>query len=134
MREQFLDRCEHGGFLLAWKAHDLYYGIDKSVLRDLDAGFDVVVNGSRAQVDALRRRVKRAVVVFVGCDTDTLKQRLQARGRENQKQIEARLKRASSYTVSDHPDDFYIENSGEVGVAGEEFCQLLLRRQVEAAV
>ena len=133
-RDQFFERCEHGEFLLAWKANDLYYAIDKSVLRDLASGFDVVVNGSRAQIDAVRRRVQRLVVVFVGCDSTTLKQRLQDRGRENPEQIEARLKRASLYPVCDDPDVVCIDNSDKVQVAGEQLCQLLLQRQTEAAV
>ena len=133
-REQFFNRCDRGEFLVAWKAHDLYYGVDKSVLRDLAAGFDVVVNGSRAQIEAVRRRVKNVVVVSVGCEKTVLKQRLQTRGREKPEQIEARLKRASLYSVCDDPDVIHIDNNDKVCVAGERLCEVLSRRHAAAAI
>ncbi|MEM7378376.1 MAG: phosphonate metabolism protein/1,5-bisphosphokinase (PRPP-forming) PhnN [Pseudomonadota bacterium] len=133
-RDQFYERCERGDFLLSWKAHDLFYAIDKSVLRDLAAGFDVVVNGSRAQVEAVRERVQRVVIVSVGCDASTLKQRLQARGREKPEQIEARLKRASLYPVCEDPNVVCIDNTEKVCVAGDKLCAVLAHRHTAAVV
>jgi len=84
-----------GRFLIAWAAHDLLYGIRSEYRRPLMSGKNVVVNGSRAAIPNLLRVVPDAIVVQITVSPAIVAQRLAARGREDESQIQARLERGA---------------------------------------
>ncbi|MDZ7811410.1 MAG: hypothetical protein U5L11_16920 [Arhodomonas sp.] len=51
-REQFRQREARGSFALTWASHGCLYGIGHEVDQWLARGLSVVVNGSRAAIDA----------------------------------------------------------------------------------
>jgi len=94
-QEEFERRNRNGGFLISWSAHGLHYGIPIELASELASGRNVVVNGSRAAVPDLVRRVKDVVIVEISAPHDVIAKRLLARGREDPKQVEARLARVT---------------------------------------
>lgn len=85
-----------GAFALWWRAHDLAYGIPKSVDTDLARGRDMLVNLSRGVLVEAHARFAHMLVVSLTADSDILARRLAARGREDHIQITRRLARAGS--------------------------------------
>src|SRR5690606_680819 len=63
----------------------------------LAAGTDVLVNGSRAYLAQARRRYRDLVPVMLTVEAGILRQRLIARGREDERQIDSRLARNGHY-------------------------------------
>ena len=82
-----------GGFLSAWRAHGLSYGLPVALEQDLAAGRNVVANVSRTVLSDLSCRVPHALAVHVTAPPAVLAQRLAARGRESAADIAARLAR-----------------------------------------
>lgn len=107
----FKVRWTAGGYLLAWEAHGLGYGLPASLGEDLAAGRTVVANVSRAVLDEARRRLARVRVVSISASPATLARRLAARGREDAAQIKARLARADLYTAQGD-DVVEVRNDG----------------------
>ncbi|MBC05220.1 phosphonate metabolism protein/1,5-bisphosphokinase (PRPP-forming) PhnN [Thalassospira sp.] len=99
--EDFGQMARQGAFLLSWKAHDLGYGIPRHVLDEVEAGKTVIVNVSRSVIeDACALLGQNNIrVVNVRASSEALRNRLQARGREDALDIERRLARASAYQV-----------------------------------
>lgn len=131
-KEQFLKRAERGDFLMCWQANDQSYAIDKSVLADLRAGFNVVVNGSRAYLDEARKRVPELVPVLVNAPEEVLLQRLMARQGESELEIRARLHRGKLYDCCCVDDAICFDNVRDIKDIGREFCRLLVREHAAA--
>lgn len=112
----FEARRAAGGYALWWRAHDLDYGIPASVLDDLSAGRTAVANVSRTVLDEARRRFPRVRVVCVAVDSERLRQRLTARGRESAADIEERLARADALAVEG--DDVRVVRNDDDLVSG----------------
>lgn len=113
-----------GDFALAWPAHDLQYGIPASIDADLAAGRQVVINVSRAVVDAARARYPGLLVVLVTASPAVLRRRLVGRGRESPAEIEERLARAAAFTLAG-PDVVVLNNDGALAEAVARFVALL---------
>lgn len=97
--QEFFTRAGHNLLALSWHANGLYYGVGVEIDLWLHAGFDVVVNGSRAHLAQAKARYADALLpVCLQVSPEILRQRLQARGRENGAEIAARLERAARYT------------------------------------
>lgn len=98
---EFQARESSGDFLLSWRTHGLCYGISKDTT---DAarrhGQAVVANVSRGVLDCARNRLQPVRIISVTASADAIRARLQARGREDAADIEARIARASAYDVS----------------------------------
>jgi thymidine phosphorylase len=90
---EFAAREGAGGFLVAWRAHGLRYGLPADLLDDIAAGRHVVANGSRTVVAALSARVPRFALVSVAAGRDVRAGRIAARGRESGAAVAARLDR-----------------------------------------
>jgi phosphonate metabolism protein PhnN/1,5-bisphosphokinase (PRPP-forming) len=91
--QQFAIIEQAGGFLLAWAAHGLAYGIP-SVIEGLRRdGVAVVANVSRGVVDAARRDLMPVGVVLVTAPPELLAARLARRGRESAADVQGRLHR-----------------------------------------
>jgi thymidine phosphorylase len=91
--ENFRRREASGGFLHSWEAHGLHYGLPGSIPEDLAAGRNVVANGSRAAIAGLISKVNPLVVVEITAPPQALRTRIRDRGRETDREIDARLAR-----------------------------------------
>ncbi|OUM04067.1 phosphonate metabolism protein/1,5-bisphosphokinase (PRPP-forming) PhnN [Variovorax sp. JS1663] len=88
------DRRESAGdFLVTWRAHGLCYGLPTSLRGALEAGQDVVANGSRSVIAQLSQCLARLVVIEVTAAPEVLAQRIAARGREREDEMQLRLAR-----------------------------------------
>ncbi|MEQ8504301.1 MAG: phosphonate metabolism protein/1,5-bisphosphokinase (PRPP-forming) PhnN [Rhodospirillales bacterium] len=121
---QFHARRELGGYLLSWGAHGLWYGIPAEIAADLRDGRTIVVNTSRSVIDDARSRFSNLRIVSVNVDDDTLRARLDARGRETEKQIALRLERARAFRV-EGPDVIQFPNDGSLQAAVDRFTDVL---------
>lgn len=63
--QEFFSRAGQNLLALSWHANGLYYGIGVEIDLWLHAGFDVVVNGSRAHLPQARRAINRRCCPFV---------------------------------------------------------------------
>ncbi len=88
-----------GAFMHDWRAHGLRYGLPADITQSLSEGVNVVVNTSRREIEAICKKVPNALAVYVSASPDVLAERLRARGRENEDDIERRLSR-----VVEQPD------------------------------
>lgn len=88
-----------GAFAISWHANGLCYGIPRQVDAWLAAGQDVLVNGSRGFLGEARQRYPDLLAVLLTVEHAALRQRLLARGRETQAEIEARLARNGQFVA-----------------------------------
>ena len=63
--EEFRAHEESGGFMIAWRAHGLSYGLEKSLKDDLTRGRYVIANVSRAILDDLVARFSSHCIVEI---------------------------------------------------------------------
>jgi len=115
--EAFDAREAKGDFLITWGAHGLRYGLPAELKRLVEAGRNVIANGSRATIAALAGRLPRFVVVEVTAPPEVLAARIAGRGRESGEAIEKRLSR----TVEPRPDGIRAaticnDQSVEIGI------------------
>ncbi|WP_295477517.1 phosphonate metabolism protein/1,5-bisphosphokinase (PRPP-forming) PhnN [uncultured Pseudomonas sp.] len=113
--ERFLALQAQGAFALSWQANGLYYGIPAQIDDWLEAGHDVLVNGSRGHLPATRQRYPALLAILLSVDQDVLRQRLLARSRETPAEIEARLARNARFAaelLAEAPDVRLLDNSG----------------------
>ena len=115
---------QRGELAISWQANGLGYGIEKTVFERLDAGQNVVMNGSRAALNAFRLMFQPLVVVHITADQATLALRLKARERESEKDILNRLERGNSYPVTG-ADVVEIDNTGPLGFAAAKLAEVL---------
>lgn len=88
-----------GAFALSWRANGLAYGIPIEIDEWLEAGQDVLINGSRGHLEAARQCYPQLLAILLQVDEAVLRQRLLTRGRETPEQIEARLARSRSFAL-----------------------------------
>ena len=95
---EFFPRAGQTLLALSWHAD----GLGVEIVLWLHAGFDVLVNGSRAHLPQARARYQSALLpICLQVSPEILRQRLENRGRENASEINARLARAARYTPQD---------------------------------
>ncbi|WP_028465197.1 phosphonate metabolism protein/1,5-bisphosphokinase (PRPP-forming) PhnN [Nisaea denitrificans] len=97
--EEFEAKQEEGGYCLSWDAHNLRYGIPKSIEEELAAGRHVIVNVSRALIGTAREMYPDVRVVNITVPRAELESRLRGRGRESEADIQKRLERAEAFTL-----------------------------------
>lgn len=93
--EEFARRAALGCFALRWASHGLHYGIGIEIDTWLACGAAVIINGSRAHLEAAHARYPALTAVEVTVDPALLARRLAGRGRESADQIAQRLSRAT---------------------------------------
>ena len=75
---EFFTRAGQNLLALSWHANGLYYGVGIEIDLWLHAGFDVVVNGSRAHLPQARARYQSALLpVCLQVSPEILRQRLE---------------------------------------------------------
>ncbi|MDO8980406.1 MAG: phosphonate metabolism protein/1,5-bisphosphokinase (PRPP-forming) PhnN [Afipia sp.] len=107
-----------GNFAFQWEAHGLRYGVPSSIVEDVKAGRVVIVNASRTIIEFARRSYANVTVVSVTAPPDVLAERLAARARPSDGQIDDRLRRV---VVAPVPDIVIIN----VGLADDHAAELL---------
>ncbi len=123
--DEFRALRDSGGLAFHWQAHGLYYGLPASITHAIATGHQVVVNVSRRIVDELRSAYP-CLVIEVTAPLEILSQRLTARGREAEADIEQRLQRASD--SKNLQADAVIVNDSSIIEAGERLVALILIR------
>ncbi|WP_417426135.1 phosphonate metabolism protein/1,5-bisphosphokinase (PRPP-forming) PhnN [Hoeflea sp.] len=113
-----------GAFVLTWTANGLRYGLPRMLEAHLSDGGVAVVNGSRGAWEALLKIFPDAMAVEIRVDPATLADRLRARGRENEIEIEARLARATALE-NQSSANAVIDNSGPVEAAGAALSKII---------
>ena len=108
---EFARRNAAGLFALHWQAHGLCYGVPVGIHADLDAGHDVIFNGSRGMLTEACRQFPDLRVILVTAPVPVLAARLAARGRETAQDIAARLERAG-FALPEGLNISQIDNSG----------------------
>jgi len=118
--EAFRRARSRGEFAAHWEAHGHGYALTRALDDEIRSGRTVVANVSRTVVEALRRAYAEVVVVSVTAPPEILSQRLAARARGSDGQIEGRLSRTVD-AVAAKPDAV-ITN---VGDAEHHACELM---------
>lgn len=122
---EFELRLARGLFAIHWQSHGLRYGIGIEVLDWLSNGVSVVVSGSREYLPRARAAFPGLVYVHVTAPPDVLRERLRARGREQDAEVEARIERTTRVAAGAGAHDVEIVNRGQIGEAGRQFLGLL---------
>lgn len=116
--ETFLDLIERDAFLEHARVFDHRYGTGReAVQRQLDAGFDVVLDIDWQGARQIRRTFPASRSIFIiPPSLDTLRQRLVARGQDSEEVIRRRMRDAQA-EIS-HWDEFdYLVVNDEFGEA-----------------
>lgn len=116
---------EEGQLALSWQSHNLSYGIARSVDEALRNGVSLVVGGSREALPRALGRFPSLLPVLVNAELSVLRERLRARGREDEEDMEERLARASLGI----PRGVYcrhVDNSGDPRKGAEELYRVFL--------
>jgi ribose 1,5-bisphosphokinase len=122
--DEYQARLERGLFALHWDSHGFRYGLGVEINAWIEAGLNVVVNGSRAYLPEASQLYPDIRPVLISVDSDILRQRLILRGRESGEEIERRLDRAEAYVVN-HPCLERVDNSGELFAAGRSLLGII---------
>jgi ribose 1,5-bisphosphokinase len=112
-----------GDFAVHWEAHGHGYGLTRAIDDELRAGRTAVANVSRTVIDAVRRNYVNVTVVSITAPPEILKQRLAARTRNSDGQIEGRLNRAVSDAAA--VPDFTIVNVGGAEGHARELVRII---------
>ena len=121
--EAFRQGRSQGDFAVHWEAHGHCYALPRAIDDDIRAGRTVVANLSRTVVDAIRRGYADVTVVLITAPREMLSQRLAARARSSDGQIESRLSRVVD-DVATAPD-VTITNVGSVEGPARELVKII---------
>lgn len=114
------------GLALHWNANGLSYGIGREIRHWMKLGFHVIVNGSREYLPSATAKFPDLVVISITAPMDTIKARLQQRGRENAAEVGRRIMRAESLVLPAGQDVMTIVNNGALEAAGEQLLDRLI--------
>jgi len=120
--EAFQQACAGGAFAAHWEAHGHGYGLPVAIDDDIRAGRTVVANVSRTVVEAMRRAYAHVTVVSITAPSDVLAERLAARARGSDGQIEHRLRRAVDDAAA---PDATIINVGSVEYHARQLTRII---------
>ena len=121
--ETFEATAAAGGFALWWRAHELSYGVPRSIDGDIRAGRTIVCNVSRTIIAPARARYARVAAVLITAPADLLAARLAQRSRERAESVADRLRRGDA--LADVPVDFTIENVGTPEMAASRLLEII---------
>jgi ribose 1,5-bisphosphokinase len=122
--EEFASRLSYGLFAMHWESLGLCYGIGVEVDAWLARGVSVVVNGSRQHAAVALERYPQACFVHIDAAPSVLAARLARRGREDARQIEARLARRPEFELPSGARVVRIDNSGLLAEAGSRLLEV----------
>ncbi len=122
---EFNARLARNLFTLHWQSHGISYGIGCELNQWLTKGLNVIVNGSRAYLEQASRAYPELIPVLIEVSLNTLRSRLQARGRESESDIESRLLRAEEFKKLHHPKLLRLTNDTLLEETGPSFVKLI---------
>lgn len=120
---EFVMREKSGLFAMHWASHNHLYGISSEIDHWLNAGLNVIMNGSREYLPKAMAQYDALVPVMINVNSQLLKQRLHNRGRESDDEIEKRLHRHESLLHDMPASTLFVDNSGSL----EEGIQALMK-------
>lgn len=130
-QEEFERRNEQGCFAMSWQSHQNNYGIGIEIDHWLELGLNVVINGSRKYLPEADKRYPNLIPVLISTSPSLLRERLTARGRETQPEIEARLAQAESLDNQlKHPALIKIMNDGILSEAGDQLLTIIQGKEL----
>lgn len=121
---EFEKRKTAGLFAMSWESHGLSYGLGTELNDYLAKGYHVIMNGSRGYLPEALNLNPDLHVILIQADKTILAERLRARGRETEAEIQERLERAEAFKV-EAPKRTIIENNGTLEEAVEQFISVL---------
>jgi ribose 1,5-bisphosphokinase len=121
--DAFRQARSRGDFAVHWEAHGHCYALPRAIDDELRAGRTVVANVSRTVVEAMRRAYVDVVVVSITAPPEILAERLAARARSSDGQIENRLRRAVDSGAA--APDVTISNVGDVAYHARELMRII---------
>jgi ribose 1,5-bisphosphokinase len=125
--EVSLDAFRHalarGEYAMHWEAHGHCYALRRGIDDELRAGRTVIANVSRTVVGPLRRDYADALVVSITAPPQVLAERLAARSRSSDGQIEARLDRTVDEASS--KPDATIVNTGSAEYHARQLVRII---------
>ena len=91
--EEFSKAVDQQKFVLSWTAHGLFYGVSHEAVQKLHRGQDMLINLSRNMLEEADDVFDHFVVINLTAPQEVLLNRLEERGREQIKDIKARIQR-----------------------------------------
>lgn len=123
--EDFKAKLKTNFFALWWESHGNYYGISTIIDHWMEAGLNVVMNGSRGYSPKAIERYPDMITVLIEVSPDTLRTRMQQRGRENAEEIEKRIQRSQQFQNFWAPQLIHLNNDVPLDISGEKFIELI---------
>ncbi len=122
--DEFWQARDRGDFAVHWEAHGHCYALPVAINDDIRAGRTVVANVSRTVVGALRGAYANVVVVSITAPAEVLAERLAARARRSDGNLEDRLRR----TVDDGgaAPDITILNAGSAEFHSRQLLRVIV--------
>lgn len=119
---------QSGEFALAWSAHGLGYAVPKAIDVEIAKGALVVMNISRAAIDAARQRYENCRCVYIDAPPEMRAARIGNRGRESAEDIARRMDRSVSGNAADAADLLIMNDAAPVQAAQRfvDYCLTLL--------
>jgi ribose 1,5-bisphosphokinase len=121
--DEFRRASEHGHFAVHWEAHGHSYALPLDINDDIRAGRAVVANVSRTVIGALRQAYANVIVVAITAPPDVLAQRLAARARHSDGNIDDRLTRSVNDASANA--DVTILNAGSADYHGRHLVRVI---------
>jgi ribose 1,5-bisphosphokinase len=128
----FAELLKTNAFAMHWSANGLQYGIREKEFAALATGGWVLVSGSRAHLSTALQQYPGLSAVHVHASTSVLRQRLRARQRESNPEVEARLRRALAFDAP--ADAFCLANNEDLDSAGQRLKDHLFSPAVMSGV
>ncbi|MBF0562422.1 MAG: phosphonate metabolism protein/1,5-bisphosphokinase (PRPP-forming) PhnN [Alphaproteobacteria bacterium] len=123
---EFQARLHRQCLAMNWQGHGHRYGVGREIDLWMTVGMTVVVCGSREYLAEAAQRYPKLVPVLISVEADILKQRITARGREDEAEIEQRLQRTLAVTCQ-HPALITLDNNGPIETAGNALVEIITR-------
>jgi ribose 1,5-bisphosphokinase len=121
---EFAMRRAHGLFAFHWQAHGNHYGIGREIHAWRQAGLAVVVSGSREHFLNVAGVDPETYPVLITAPAERLRERLAARGREDEAAAARRLERSDAFDIHD-PRLITIVNDGSLDDAAAALVRAL---------
>jgi ribose 1,5-bisphosphokinase len=121
----FAKALDHQELAMHWVANEHQYGIRVSELIQAASYPISVINGSRAYAFELKNKYPHAEIIHITASELTIKDRLQNRQRENNFEIDKRIKR--THELSAHRDHYSFEilNDHSLDTAFSQLVQFI---------
>lgn len=130
---EFDSRLKRNLFPMHWRSHGMCYGVGTELNHWLAEGLTVILNGSRAYLAEASKNYPELMPVLIEVSPEVLRERLNARGRENASDIESRLMRAKEFERLNHAKLLRFSNDASLDETGPAFVQLIRMQTKEIA-